>query len=68
MSYDPLAKILAWNGENLILLTARVCPVSIIIGASVVARKSHTLIELSVAAVARKFSYLLKSIERTSLV
>ena len=58
----------AWKGENLIRLIARVWPVNIIIGASVVALKSQTLIVLSVAAVARKFSYLLKSIDRISFV
>jgi len=58
----------AWKGENLIFLTASEWPVSNMIGISVVARKSQTLTELSVLDVARKFSYLLKSRERTSLL
>jgi len=68
MSYEALARILAWYGENLILFTASWCPGKIMIGESVVARRSQSLIKLSVLAVATKFSYLLKSIERISFV
>ena len=50
----------------MILLTAREWSYNIMIGWLVVALKSQTLIVLSVEEVARKFSYLLKSIDKTS--
>lgn len=68
MSYEAEARMFAWKGENLMRRTASECPVNIMIGVSVVALKSQTLIILSVEAVAKKFSYLLKSMESTSLL
>lgn len=64
--YEPLARILAWNGENLIFLTANWWPVKVIIGDSIVDLRSQSLIVPSVEADAMKFSYLLKSQERIS--
>ena len=66
MSYEAEARTLAWYGENFMRLTASWWSVRVIMGTSVVARKSQTLIMLSVDAVAMKFSYLLKSMLRTS--
>ena len=64
--YEALAKIFAWNGENLIFLTANWWPFNVIIGDSIVDLRSQSFIVPSVDAEAIKFSYLLKSQESIS--